>query len=309
MGQKNRFKSGFVAIAGVPNVGKSTLINAFANSKVAIVSPKPQTTRFNIKMILTTNDSQIIFVDTPGIHEPKNKLGERMMNDTSKAIKDADVFLLTVGIDLRDFTPREKEFLQIAKKEGIKTILVINKADKSVKGKLLSIIDNYSKEFDFESIIPVSAITGDGIEILHNEIAKLLPEGPKYYPDEYYTDLTERQIVSELIRENVLKFTSKEIPHGTAVEIEKFKEGEYSGKGEEEGGKIVRISAVIYCEKQSHKKILVGKDGSMIKRIGIESRKETERFLNSKVHLELHVKERKDWRNNHMILKNLGFEK
>jgi len=304
--ENKEFKSGFVAIAGRPNSGKSTLLNKLSGMRLAIVSSKPQTTRHNIKLILNDENSQIIFTDTPGIHLPKNKLGKRMQESVSLALKDSDIILLMIDATKPDITQIETGCCEFAKENGKKIILLINKIDLIAKEYVLPLITKYSNSFEFDSIIPVSVKKSDGLDLLKNEIIRFLPFGPKYYPDDVFTDQTERLISSELIREQILKFTSQEIPHGTAVEIDKFEDGENDN---DDGKEIVVINASIYCEKDSHKKMLIGKNGEMIKRIGTNARREIENLIEKKVFLDLHVKVRKDWRNNYTILKTLGFDK
>jgi GTP-binding protein Era len=301
----NNFKSGFVAIIGRPNVGKSTLLNTLSEMRLAIVSSKPQTTRHNIKLILNEEDSQIIFTDTPGIHLPKTKLAKKMVDLAYEALSDADVLLLMIDATKPKISLIETKCCELAQKFKKKVILIINKVDLIPKEDLFPIITKYSGMHSFDAIIPISVKDDDGIDILKKEIIKLLPVGPQYFPEDAITDQTERGITSELIREQILRFTSQEIPHGTAVEIEKFVE---SDNEEDESESIVRISAVIYCERDSHKKMLIGKNGEMIKRIGTHARKEIEKLLQSKVFLELHVKVREDWRNSHAILTNLGYK-
>jgi len=300
------FKSGFVAIAGRPNSGKSTLLNTLSGMRLAIVSPKPQTTRHNIRLILNDENYQIIFTDTPGIHLPKNKLGKRMQESVTLALKDADIILLMIDATKPDITQIETGCCDFAKENSKKIVLLINKIDLISKEYVLPLITKYSQSFEFDSIVPISVKKSDGLDLLKKEIVRLLPIGPKYYPDDVFTDQTERLISSELIREQILKFTSQEIPHGTAVEIDKFEDGDMEN---ENGKEIVVINASIYCEKDSHKKMLIGKNGEMIKRIGTNARREIENLIQKKVFLDLHVKVRKDWRNNYTILKNLGFDK
>lgn len=304
------FKSGFVVIVGTPNVGKSTLLNTLSEMRLAIVSPKPQTTRHNIKLILNEEDAQIIITDTPGMHDPKNKLGKRMVDSINTALNDADVIILMIDATKSKITNIEEQVCELARKNSKKVILLINKVDLIAKDNILPIIEKYTNLYSFEAIIPISVTKDDGIDILKNEIKKVLPYGPRYYPEDSFTDQTQRVISSELIREQILRFTSQEIPHGTAVEIEKYVDEDEKLDPDNKGRKdIIRINAVIYCEKQSHKKMLIGKNGEMIKRIGSNARKQIELMVQKQVYLELHVKVRDDWRNNHSILKNLGFDK
>lgn len=326
------FRSGYAAIIGRPNVGKSLLLNKLSGIRVAIVSPKPQTTRHNIRAILDEPDAQIIFVDTPGMHKPKTKLGEYMVDCAYNALNDADILILMIDATSPKITETEKNCCEIALKFKKQIILLINKVDLIPKEDLLPIIERYTKLYEFDAIIPISARTKDGLEILKEEIIIRLPEGPRYFPIDSITDQTERTIVSELIREQLLLLTSDEIPHGTAVEIESFEErynpadvnvsdkGAYTEEDDitdkeieleddQETRNFVRINAVIYCDKESHKRILIGKNGEMIKRIGSRARMQIEQMLQCKVYIELFVKVREDWRNNIPILGNLGYKK
>lgn len=294
----NNFKSGFVTIIGRPNVGKSTLLNALTGEKIAIVSNKPQTTRSKILTILTDDSSQIIFVDTPGVHAPRTKLGEymnRVVTDSVDGV-DAVLFVTEAGQKLMN---NEKEILSDLFKKKIPVILIINKAD-TLKNKedLLAQIADASECGDFTSIVPISALRKDGVNSVLEEIKKLLPEGPMYYPDDMITDQTEREIVSEIIREKMLRLLDKEVPHGTAVEVESMKEGE----------SLTKIGAVIYCEKASHKGIIIGKGGEMLKKIGSYARTDIEKLLDKKVFLELWVKVKEDWRNSNFLLKEFGYK-
>lgn len=290
-----QFKSGFATVVGRPNVGKSTLINQLVGQKVSIVSNKPQTTRNQIKAVYQEEGCQIVFVDTPGVHQPKNKLGNYMVNAAFSALDDMDLVLF-----LLDATREggEEELLKRLRNCYCAVILVINKVDLVPKEKLLPMIEKYCALCPFEAVVPISALKGDGLPELVAEMKKYLPSGPKFFPDDMVTDQTERQIAGELIREKVLRFLSQEVPHGVAVEIEQMKmEGE-----------LCRIHGVIYTEKASHKMILIGKNGSMMKKIGTSARRELERMLDCKVHLELWVKVKEDWRNNDYLIKNFGYE-
>lgn len=299
------FYSGFVAIVGRPNVGKSTLLNSLSGIRLAIVSPKPQTTRHNIRAILDEPDAQIVFIDTPGIHKPKTKLGEFMVDSAYNALNDADVIVLMIDATSPVISDTEKNCCEKAKKFKKPLLLLINKVDLITKEELLPIIERFMNFYPFETVIPISVKKEDGLEIIKSEIKKRLPEGPRYFPTDSITDQTERKITAELIREQILRFTSEEIPHGTAVEIEAFEE-EYD---ETEERTFVRIQAVIYCEKESHKRILIGKKGEMIKRIGTFARKRIEEMIQCKSFLEIHVKVREDWRNKNTILEDLGYKK
>ncbi|MHB1485283.1 MAG: GTPase Era [Saccharofermentanales bacterium] len=319
--ENEKFKSGYVAIIGRPNVGKSALLNKLSGMRVAIVSPKPQTTRHNIRAILDEPNAQIIFVDTPGLHKPKTKLGEYMVDCAYNALNDSDILILMIDATSPKITETEKNCCEIAQKFKKQIILIINKVDLISKEELLPIFDRYIKLYDFDTIIPISVKKNDGLDILKEEIIKRLPEGPQYFPEDSITDQTERTIVSELIREQLLLLTSDEIPHGTAVEIEAFEERYKSAdedstdgdaetdENDQESRDFVRINAVIYCDKESHKRILIGKNGEMIKRIGSRARTQIELMLQCKVYLELYVKVREDWRNSIPILGNLGYKK
>ena len=293
-------KSGFVAITGRPNAGKSTLMNKIIGEKVAIVSNKPQTTRTKIMGVKTTEDCQIVFIDTPGIHKPNNKLGERMEKYIYTATREIDVLLYVVDCNLHE-NEYEKERLALEglKKSDVPVILVVNKADTIEKVKLLPVIDRLSKLYDFAGIVPLSARMGDNVEALLAEVKELLSEGPQFFPGDLITDQPERQIVAEYIREKALRLLNHEIPHGVAVEIEKMHKKD-SGTYE--------ILAAIYCERQSHKAIVIGKKGEKLKQIGSRAREDIERFLGTKVYLELWVKVKEDWRNKEAFMNNIGFE-
>ena len=296
---KMSFKSGFVAIIGRPNVGKSTLLNRLTGEKIAITSEKPQTTRNTIRSIITEKDSQIIFIDTPGIHKPKNKLGEFMVNTAEDTLNDVDAVLFLVEAENREAGHGDLFIIEQLKNLKTPVFLVINKIDTISKELILPVIAAYKEILDFESVIPVSALNGEGLEIVVREIKRVLPEGPKYYPDDLMTDQPEKLIVAELIREKVLKLLSEEVPHGVGIEVIAFKERENQN--------MVDIQANIYCEKDSHKGIIIGREGRMLKKIGTLAREETERILGTKVFLELWVKVKADWRNNNNVLKILGY--
>lgn len=282
------FKSGFVAIVGRPNVGKSTLLNAIAGQKIAIVSNKPQTTRTAIKGIVNREDAQIIFTDTPGIHKPKNKLGEKMAETIDEAVSDVDVILYLIEGTDKGIGLANEFILNKVIEQNTKAILVINKVDLIKKENLLELIKLYSEKHDFEAIIPISARNADGIDTVIEKIVELLPEGPAYYDTDEWTDQTERQIIEETIREKALRSLDDEVPHGIAVEVISMKKRDKK--------ELYDIDATIYCEKKSHKGIIIGKDGSMLKKIGERAREDIEKMLDSKVNLQLWVKVKEDWR-------------
>lgn len=293
----DNFKSGFAAIIGMPNVGKSTLLNLIAGQKIAIISNKPQTTRNKILAIHTTDDYQIVFTDTPGIHRPHNKLGEFMVKVANESMNEMDVVLFVVDAT-RPINEMEKEIAMNIDKTGVPAILVINKVDAVKKEDLLPIIADYSSLHEFSSIIPLSAKTGDGADLLLKDIEDLLPEGPMFYYEDMVTDQPEKQIAAEIIREKMLWLLDKEVPHGIAIEIEKM----------QELSDITKIYAVIYCEKGSHKGIVIGKNGEMLKKIGAKARADIEEMLDKKVYLELWVRVKNDWRNSDRMIKNFGYE-
>lgn len=283
------FKSGFVSIVGRPNVGKSTLMNNIVGEKIAIMSDKPQTTRNTIQAVYTDDESQIIFLDTPGIHKPKNKLGEMMVKTAEDAFKNMDSIIFVVD-DSKKIGKGDSMIMENLKKIKVPKFLVINKIDKiKNKEELFEIIEMYDSLGIFEEIIPVSALKGSNVIELVRSIKKYLSIGPKYFPDHMITDQPERVLVSELVREKILLYTNDEVPHGVFVEIEKMK----SRRDKE----IVDISAIIYCERDSHKGIIIGKQGRKLKGIGKSSREEMELLLGSKVNLQLWVKVKENWRN------------
>ena len=300
------FKSGFVAIIGRPNVGKSTLLNAILGEKIAIVSEKPQTTRNRIRGIKNTENCQIIFLDTPGIHEAKGYLNEFMVKEALSALEDVDVIIYLVEAIKKI---KDEEFIiQNLKKVKCPVILGINKVDIVRKDNILPLIDEYSKAFPFKEIIPLSAMKGVGIDELLKIVIELLPEGPKYFPEDILTDQAERFIVAEIIREKVFELTRQEIPYSTAVVVEKFKENPKKKPvpaGIKQG--IVSISATINVERDSQKGIIIGKGGTMLKEIGTRARMDIERLLGTKVFLELFVRVQKDWTKDKRALKEFGY--
>ena len=295
--ESNKFKSGFVSIVGMPNVGKSTLLNMIAGQKIAIISDKPQTTRNKILAIYTNKEEQIIFTDTPGIHKPHNKLGEFMVKAANESMSDVDVILFCVDAT-KPICKTEEDIAKNINNQGVPCILVINKIDLVQKELLLPLIADYSNLHNFDAIVPISAKSGDGLEILLNNIRQYIPYGPKFYYDDMVTDQPEKQIAAEIIREKLLWLLDKEVPHGIAIEIERMKENK----------NVTSINASIYCEKASHKGIIIGKNGEMLKKIGTLARGDIEKMLDKKVYLELWVKVKSDWRNNNNLIKNFGFE-
>ena len=299
---ENNFKSGYVSVVGRPNVGKSTLLNAIIGEKISAISSKPQTTRQNITFIHTDDDSQIIFLDTPGIQRPKNKLGEFMLTESKESIDEADVITYIVDTS-KKIGKAERSIIDILKEyEGkLPIILLINKVDTIKKDELLEIISMYAKEEIFNEIIPISAMKNDGVDIYIETLKKYLKPGPMYYPEDMITDKNERFIVAEIIREKGLRYLNEEVPHGLAISIEKFKKREDKN--------IYDIEANIYVERDSHKGILIGKGGSMLKRIGTEAREDAERLLDGKVNLQIWVKVEKNWRERDNLVKRFGYDK
>ena len=297
---KENFKSGFVAIIGRPNVGKSTLMNHLIGQKIAITSKKPQTTRNKIQTVYTCEDGQIIFLDTPGIHKAKNKLGEYMVNVAEQTLKDVDVILWLVE-PTTYIGAGEKHIAEQLQKTSLPVILVINKVDTVKKEDILQVIDNYRKLYDFAEIIPASALRGQNTKDIVNSLFKYMPYGPMFYDEDTVTDQPQRQIVAEIIREKAVHALDEEIPHGIAVTIEKMRE--------RKGQHIVDIEATIICERDSHKGIIIGKQGSMLKKIGSNARFEIEKMLEERVNLKIWVKVKKDWRDSDTLMKNFGYNK
>ncbi len=297
MNENPAYKSGFATLIGRPNVGKSTLMNRLIGQKIAITSNRPQTTRNRIQTVLTTEEGQIVFLDTPGIHKAKNKLGEYMVNVAERTMEDVDVILWLV--EPTDYIGAgERHIIEQLKKTKTPVILVINKIDTVKKDALFAFIDTYRKELDFQEIVPVSALKGNNTDELVKCIFKYLPYGPAFYDEDTITDQPMRQIVAELIREKALRLLEDEIPHGIAVSIESMKEK----------GKICHIDATIVCERESHKGIIIGKGGAMLKKIGSTARPEIEDLLEMQVNLQLWVKVKKDWRDSDFLLKNFGYD-
>lgn len=292
------FKSGFVSVIGRPNVGKSTTINALVGEKVAIISDKPQTTRNRIQAVYSDGESQVVFIDTPGMHKPKNKLGEFMMKAANQTLGEVDLVVLMVDSSLQ---MGAGDSMIIESLKSIKTpkVLVINKIDEITKEELIELVQRYGVIGIFDEIIPISALKHNNLKRLIEVIKGYMPQGPKYFPDDMVTDQPERVLISEIIREKILNYTEKEVPHGIAVDIEQIK----SRSGKE----LVDISAVIYCERDSHKGIIIGKNGRKLKGIGKAAREEIELLLGSKVNLQLWVKVKENWRDRDSAIRSLGF--
>lgn len=293
------FKSGYVAVVGRPNVGKSTLLNRIIGEKLSAISDKPQTTRNKIQMIYTDEKMQVLFLDTPGIQTPKNKLGNYMLNVSESSLKESD--LITYIVDTSEEIGRlDTYIIETLKKlnDEVPIILLINKIDELEKEKLLPLISMYSELNLFKEIIPISALKGDGINIYMDEVYELLEEGPMYFPDDMITDMPEKFIVSEIIREKALLNLEEEVPHGVAVSIDTFKEKD----------KLIEIGATIYVERDSHKGIIIGRNGSMLKKIGTSARLELEKFLGKRVVLNLWVKVEKNWREKDAKVKYFGYK-
>ena len=301
---EEKFKSGFVSIIGRTNVGKSTIINALVGEKVAAVANKVQTTRTAIRAIVNRPNSQIIFIDTPGIHKPKSKLSETMIETAFTFIGDVDVVIFVIDATSNEIGRGDSKILEKIKEAKKKTILAINKVD-MVKNKedLLKLISLYQKEYDFTAVVPISALKQDNLEILLQEIEKNLKEGPAYYDIDEYTDQTTRQLVEEIIREKALKLLNDEVPHGIYVETEKVK-----FRKTKENEQICDIEATIYCLRESHKGIIIGKGGNMLKRIGTYAREDLEKMLDMKVNLKVWVKVKEDWLNNDKIVKKFKLQ-
>ena len=290
-------KSGVITICGRPNVGKSTLANTLAGEKVAIVSPKPQTTRNRICAILNRGDSQFVFVDTPGLHRARTRLGDYMVKVVRRSVADVDgVLLLVEPVD--KIGPAEEELIQRIKALGAPAALVINKIDTVEKEKLLSVMAVYGAAHDWDAVVPISARTGDGVDELLEVLDGWLPEGPQLFPDGVTTDQPERQIMAEIVREKLLRELDQEIPHGTAMEVTKFSQRDND---------IIDCHVTIYCEKASHKGIIIGKGGAMLKKISTQARQDMEAFMGAKVYLETWVKVKENWRDNPAAIQNFGY--
>ncbi len=292
------FKSGFITIIGRPNVGKSTLLNSIMGEKLSIVSCKPQTTRNNIQTILTENDFQLVFVDTPGIHKPKHKLGEYMVKIAQDSVKEVDLILFLTNPE--DEVGRGDIYiLEQLKQYNVPVFLVLNKIDENTQERIAKSLESYSTQMDFAEIIPISALKGKNVDQLKKLMVEYMPEGPKYYPEDMITDQNERFVVAEAVREKALRLLSQEVPHGIAVEIIAMKKDEKN---------VYNIDATILCEKSSHKGIIIGKNGAMLKKISTYARQDIEKFLGTKVCLKLWVKVKKEWRDSSNLLKELGYK-
>lgn len=308
--QLNESKTAFIAIVGRPNVGKSSLLNKILGQKVAIVSDKPQTTRTRIMGVLTKEENQLVYIDTPGFHKPKNKLGERMMDSVSQGLSDVDAVTFTVEaspkfkVDPDSMPKAELALLEEIKRRRLKTILCINKIDLlKDKSDLLDVISVYTKMYDFDAVIPVSAVTGDGVDELVAEQLKYTRLSPHFFADDEVTDQADSVMVTEIIREKMLRLLDKEIPHGVAVALERFFE-----RDTVQGEPIIEADAVIYCERESHKGIIIGKGGNMLKRIGTLARTDIEEFFGCKCNLKLWVKVKEDWRNRDGLIRSFGLD-
>lgn len=291
-------KNAMITIAGRPNVGKSTLANQLAGEKIAIVTNKPQTTRNRIFAVVNRNETQFIFIDTPGFHKARTKLGDYMVKVVNSSVADVDAVALVIE-PVASVGTQEALLIERIKQAQVPAVLVINKIDSIKKDELLAVMDVYSKEYSFDTIVPISAKTGENVEELLNVLNKYAQDGPQLFPEEMVTDQPERQIVAELVREKLLLCLDKEIPHGTAVVVTKFSERENG---------IIDVDVTIYCEKQSHKGMIIGKNGSMLKKIGQMAREDIEEFMGTKVFLQTWVKVKENWRDSANLLKNFGFK-
>lgn len=303
-------KSAFIALIGRPNVGKSSLMNKMLGQKVAIVSDKPQTTRTRIMGILTRGETQLVFIDTPGFHKPRNLLGENMMKAVGEGISDVEAAVLVVDaapdfkFDPDNLPPAEVQLIETLKARKMRALLVINKIDLlQEKECLLEMITAYTAAFPFETVIPLSARNGDGVDILVNELMPFAKESPHYFPDDEVTDQPEKAMVAEMIREKLLRNLSREVPHGIAVGIERFFERDTAS-----GEPILEVEATIYCEKESHKSIIIGKGGSMLKKIGMHARHDIENFYGIRASVKLWVKVKEDWRNREGLIRSFGLD-
>ncbi|MBR3803540.1 MAG: GTPase Era [Clostridia bacterium] len=296
----NEQKTAFIAIVGCPNVGKSSILNKLLGEKIAIVSDKPQTTRTRIMGVLTVDETQLVFTDTPGFHRPKTKLGEKMIKAVDETISGVDACLFVVE-PTGELRPTEEELLKKFAQQKARVVLAINKVDTvPEKENLMKRILEFSQLYNFEAIVPVSAVKGDNMEPLLDELMKLAEEGYHFFPEDTLTDQPERVLAAEMIREKLLRNLDKEIPHGTAVSIERMRE--------RDDAEIIDIEAIIYCEKESHKGIIIGKQGAMLKRVSTRAREDMERFFDCKVNLKCWVKVKEDWRNREGLIHNFGLD-
>ena len=292
-------RSGMIAIVGRPNVGKSTLTNALVGEKIAIVTNKPQTTRNRICAVVNRNDCQFVFMDTPGLHKARTKLGDYMVNVVKESVADVDAVLLLVE-PIPHIGGPEAELIARIKSLNVPSVLVINKIDTVEKEALLAVMDTYAQAHSFNAILPISAKNNEGVEELLDLLANFLPEGPQLFPEDMVTDQPERQVCAEILREKLLLCLDKEIPHGTAVELVRF--------AERERDEVIEVDATIYCEKASHKGIIIGKGGAMLKKISTLARKDMERFMGTKVYLQTWVKVKENWRDNLNLIQNFGYK-
>jgi len=292
-------KSGMISIVGRPNVGKSTLTNALVGEKIAIVTNKPQTTRNRICAVVNRNDCQFVFMDTPGLHKARTKLGDYMVNVVKESVADVDAVLLLVE-PIPHIGGPEAELIVRIKSLNVPSVLVINKIDTVEKEALLAVMDTYAQAHSFNAILPISAKNNEGVEELLDLLANFLPEGPQLFPEDMVTDQPERQVCAEILREKLLLCLDKEIPHGTAVELIRF--------AERERDEVIEVDATIYCEKASHKGIIIGKGGAMLKKISTLARKDMERFMGTKVYLQTWVKVKENWRDNLNLIQNFGYK-
>ena len=290
-------KSGIITICGRPNEGKSTLTNALAGEKIAIVSDKPQTTRNRITAVVNRGESQFVFLDTPGLHKARTRLGDYMVKVVKDSVADVDAVMLLVE-PIANIGGPEQELICRIKTLGVPAALVINKIDTVKKEDLLAVMAVYGQALDWNAVLPISARTGEGVDELMDVLEGWLPEGPQLFPEDMITDQPERQIMSEILREKLLRCLDKEVPHGTAVEITKFSQRDND---------IIDIHATIYCEKESHKGIIIGKNGAMLKKISSQAREDMERFMGAKVYLETWVKVKENWRDNPAAIQNFGY--
>ena len=298
---KNTKRSAFITIVGIPNVGKSSILNRLSGHKIAIVSSKPQTTRTRITGILTQGDDQLVFIDTPGLHKPRTELGEYMVRAVNDSVSNGDVAVLVV--DSKDEVRKgELSLIEKLKRSGMPAILALNKIDtlKNKKEELMEAILRYSQLYDFDAVVPISAETGEGFDALMEELKKHCVEGGHFFDDDMITDQPEKVIAAEIIREKILRLCDKEIPHGTAVVIESMKE--------RSDADIIDIEATVYCERDSHKGIIIGKKGAMLKKISTYARQDVERFFGCRVNLQTWVKVKEDWRNRRALLTNFGYD-